>query len=217
MARWGRSPFPRRWGGQKHPVELEHEALLDALTPYLDVTADSEVYPEALAQALGVTVAWVAAGRARCSLIPARMLETLTSWETACRTRPSSSDDVQVRRARVASRLRGLIGVTVGDMSAALEELLGASFVQLVFVPVAGEVVYWPGINPGPPGFEWTSNRAIVGVQVQQGALTDTEFLQQKARAAELIDGMIPAWMSYRIGVGSSFIAGVGIVGSTFV
>jgi hypothetical protein len=52
---------------------------------------------------------------------------------------------------------------------------------------------------------------------VQQGALTDTEFLQQKARASELIDGMIPAWMSYRIGVGSSFIAGVGIVGSTFV
>ena len=217
MARWGRSPFPRRWGGQKHAVELEHEALLDALSPYLDVTTDSEVYPEALAQALAVTAIWVASGRAKCSLIPERMLETLTSWETACRTRPSASDSVQTRRARVAARLRGLIGITVGDMSAAMSELLGDNFVQLQFVPPSDEIVYWPGVNPGPPGFEWSSNRAIIGVQLQQGTLTDTEFLAQKARAAELMDGMVPSWMSYRIGVDSSFIVGIGIVGSTFL
>ncbi|NBS94072.1 MAG: DUF2313 domain-containing protein [Betaproteobacteria bacterium] len=217
MARWGRSPWPRRFGGGKHTVELEHEAILEALSPYFDVSEDSSVYPEALAQAWAMAVIWCAAGRSRGALIPARMLETLDDWETACRTRPSSSDSVQARRARVASRLRGLIGNTLGDISAALTDLVGSTFVQLQVVPVAGEIVYWPGVNPGPPGLEWSSNRAVLGVQLQQGLLSDDEFAAQRAQVAQLVDAMIPSWMSYRVGTGSSFIVNVGVVGQTFV
>jgi hypothetical protein len=47
--------------------------------------------------------------------------------------------------------------------------------------------------------------------------LSDDEFAAQRAQVAQLLDAMIPSWMSYRIGTGSSFIVNVGVVGQTFV
>lgn len=218
MPRFGRSPFPRRFGGGRHPCEDEHDALREALSSSYDVSDASTIWDETWAQAGIVAAVWLAAERARGALIPSRMLETLTDWEEACRTRPAASDYVQTRRDRVAAKLRGLIGNTVGDISAALTTLLGSRFVQLQFVGTTNEIVYWPGVNPGPPGLEWSTNRVIVGVVLSRDGVTDDEFTSIRNRASELMDSIIPAWMTYRIGVGTDgFIANQGIVGLTFL
>jgi hypothetical protein len=220
MAKWGRSPFPRRFGGGRHPAHDEFDALRESLSPFYDVSADGTVYDEAWAQACQIAHAWLVAERAKGVLVPARMLEVLTDWEEACRTRPSGVDSAHDRRARVAAKLRGLIGNTVGDISAALTELLGSRFVQLQFADPADEIVYWPGINPGPPGLEWSSNRAVMAVVMNDDGLSADDFTALRNRASEFMDSIIPAWMTYRIGqgeAGDGFIVDVGVVDVTFL
>ena len=42
----------------------------------------------------------------------------------------------------------------------------GAIFVALRVVQPANEITYWPGAYPGPPGFEWSSNRCKIGMEL---------------------------------------------------
>lgn len=218
MTAWGRNPWPRRWGGGPNTLIIEHEAMLRALAPGFDVSEDSPVYAEAYAHALAVTWIWRLNGRLRNQLVPSKMLETLTTWEEACRLRPTPTDSVQERRRRLAAKFRGIIGNTYSDIYDSMAALLGANFLGLTGPTVANEVTYWPGVNPGPPGFEWTSNRAIVAVRMQRLGLDDDAFLRLVARAAEMLDAMIPSWMGYQIGTDEGgFIAGVAIAGITLL
>lgn len=218
MPKFGRSPFPRRFGGGKHVIEQEHEALLQALAPAFDITDDSPIYAEAYAQACAVAFVWTASGRARGAFIPARMLETLTDWEEACRTRPSSSDSTADRRARVAGKLRGLTGNTLGDIGDALRALLGQRFVDVVVVAPANEVVYWPGVNPGPEGFDWSSNRAVIAARLDVASMSGSEARSLLQRALELLDSMAPAWEGVNAGTGTGvWIVNQGVVGQTLL
>lgn len=218
MTQYGRSPYPRRYGGGPNTLIIEHEAMLRALAPGYDVDESSPIYAEAYAHALAITWIWRLNGRLRNQLVPLKMLETLTTWEEACRLRPTPTDLVQERRRRVAAKLRGIIANAYNDIYDTMSALLGANFLGLVSPTLANEVVYWPGLNPGPPGFEWASNRAITAVRMQRLGLDDQSFQALVARAAETLDAMIPAWMGYEIGTDEGgFIAGIGIVGVTLI
>ena len=109
MTQFGRSPFPRRFGGGPNTLIIEHEAMLNALARGYDVSEDSPVYAEAYAHALAVTWIWRLNGRLRNQMVPLKMLETLTTWEGACKLRPAPTDTVQDRRRRVAAKFRGII------------------------------------------------------------------------------------------------------------
>lgn len=220
MAKFGRDPFPRRFGGGKRYHEVELEALLDALAPGWDTAEDSPFYAETYAAALGVATIWTVNARTRNQMIPERMLDGLTTWEEACRLRPAPTDTVQARRRAVAAKLRGLAGNTLGDIYDACSTLLGAAFDSIVTDPEASAITYWPGINPGPPGYEWSSTRARIAVRMRKDLLTDAEFKARRAQLVPMLDALIPDWMTFTVGVGSlgsQFIVNQGIVGQTII
>jgi len=215
---FGRNPFPRRFGGGANPIVIEHNAMLRALDKGFDVSENSAVYAEAYAHALALAWIWRLNGRLRNQLVPSKMLETLTTWEAACRLRPTPTDSVQDRRRRVAAKFRGIIANTVSDIYDVMAALLGSHFLGVLGPTVADEVTYWPGVNPGPPGFEWTSNRALIAVRTQRLGLDDIAFDALLARAAEMLDAMIPAWMGYQIGTDEGgWVVEIGIVDVTLL
>lgn len=216
MARFGRNPYPRRFGGGSRAYEAEHVALLDALAPGWD-TDGAEHVAETLGHALAVSFVWALNGRLRNQAIPSRMLESLTTWEQACGLRPLTTDTVAARRRAVAAKLRGLVGNTLGDLWSACEALAGPNFVSITPVPGAGVLTYWPGVNPGPPGFEWASNRCVVLVTMTQATVDDVEFAALKHRLSLLLDQMAPAWLRWNIGVAGGFTVNVGVVGQTLL
>ncbi len=218
MPRFGRNPFPRRFGGGRHTVEIIHEAMLDQLEPGWDKSEDTENYAELYAHALAVTMIWALNARLAGRMIPARMIETLPTWEAACTLRPEPGDTLITRRARVAAKMRGLVGNAIVDINAALVALVGSNFLGLVAATPSQDVTYWPGINPGPPGFQWASNRATLGVRLTRLGLDDGLFVALVARAQQMLEDLIPLWMTYQIGTDEGgFVAGVALAGVTLL
>lgn len=99
------------------------------------------------------------------------MLEALTDWEQVLKLNPSVDDSDQERRARVAAKLRGLINNALPDIEATAKKALGVNFGAVVLVDPANHYVYSPANVPGPPGFEWSSSRAVVGIRMTQSGL----------------------------------------------
>lgn len=219
MAGFGRpNPFPFRFGGGRRPHEVALAAMLDGLAPIYDVRPESNVYAEVYSYSRALLFLWAVNGRVRGSMNPSRMLETLTVWEEAMRLRPSGHDPLTVRRARVAARLRGIAGNAIGDLEDAAAKAAGLHFSELLTVPEASESTYWPGVNPGPPGYEWCSNRATVAVKLQRLTVSDAEFSQVISRVWEALIDMMPTWMTLEIGsADGGFVCDVGIVGETLI
>jgi hypothetical protein len=217
MPSFSRNPFPRRFGGGKRAFEIEHEALLDTLAPGWDISPESALYAECYAQALAVSMIWIANKRLSNQMIPEKMLEMLTTWEESCRLRPTAKDSMQARRRAVAAKLRGLVGNALSDIYDASAALLGRAFDGLATVGEDVATTYWPGINPGPPGYEWSSNRARIAVRMKKDQLTDPEFFELRAKVVAMLDALAPDWMTFEVGVGSEFIVNQGIVGQTII
>ncbi len=218
MPKYGRNCYPRRYGGGASTVELEHQALLDALAPGWDVSPETAIYAECYAHALAITAIWAINGRLRGQMVPARMLETLPTWEQACGLRPAPGDTPPARRRAVAAQLRGLVGNTLGDINDVCAASAGTAFGGLAIVDAAQATVYWPGINPGPPGFEWSSNRAVVGVKLIKLGFTDADFLALVSRINRQLASLCPAWMTFQVGVDKGVcICDVAVCDQTFL
>lgn len=211
------SPFPFDFGGGASVVEDEHQALLRQLADVFDTEQDSDAWIETYAEAVAISTVWAANERLRAMHVPTRLLDALRDWEQATGIRPSETATDGSRRAAVAAKLRGLPGNAMGDIEAMAIALAGVHFEAVHVVSPANTVSYWPGVNPGPPGFEWTSNRAVVAVQLNRDGLSDAAFDGLRVRLAAALDSMLPAWMRFAIGVGTSFVANIGIVGETLL
>jgi hypothetical protein len=211
---YGQIPFQV---GQGLPIlQIEHEALLDAYAPGWSKQEDTAHYAETFAHARIITTIWMINERIKNQAIPMRMLEALPEWEKILKLRPKLSDDEITRRSRVAAKLRGIVGNTLGDLSDVARAIFGSKFVQLVTPSLINIVTYWPGVNPGPPGFEWMSTRALVGIQLTTG-LSQEDFLSKRQELQTQYRDMKPAWLYIEIGIGSEFIADLGIVDVTFI
>lgn len=218
MPAYGRNPYPRRYGGGMRAYEQEHMALLDRLAPGWDVSVDTAIYAETLAQAIIVSTTWAANQRLRRVFIPAGMLRPVVeTWETAMRLRPGVADTLVSRRAAIAARLRGIAGNTILDIEETARALLGPRFVELRTIAEPDTTTYWPGINPGPPGWEWSSNRCHFAIVVSQAGDTDTERAATLGRLFTELESVAPGWMTFAVGTGEPFIAGLAITGLTFL
>lgn len=201
---WGAGgPWPRRFGGGKRARAVERLAFAQAfreagLNPE-DPSVGANVY--ALANAVGGI--WAINTRLRGAEIPERMLETLTVYETILRLRPDADDPDVVRRQAVAAKLRGLSGNTFVDIQAAVSSLLGSQFDGLITVAPADDITYWPGINPGPPGYEWFSNRMVLGVRIKREGIDAAGFDRLFGQCQTLLQDLLPAWEVFAIGVGA--------------
>jgi len=217
VSAFGRNAFPRRFGGGQREHHQEHIAMLDALAKGWDVSEETATYAETYAHAVGISFIWILNRRLANQSIPERMTDMLAEWETVCRLKPTGTDSVLARRRRVAAKLRGLAGNTLADITDACEKLLGASFAGLVGIAPTSVISYSPGINPGPPGLEWSSNRCVLVVRMTKNLLSEERFRELRALLIQMLDAMLPAWMTFRIGVGDSFIVNEGVIGATFL
>jgi hypothetical protein len=192
-----KNPFPFRFGGGESTLDVLHEALLDHYAPAWDVDDSTEKNAEAYAQALAVTFVWIANNRMANQGQPLKMIEVLPIWEQACGLRPTRADRAVVRRRRLAARLRGVASNALSDIEDACSNLLGDNFIQIDVTPTQDEMTFWPAELPGPPGFEWCSNRLTVRVRMGKQGLTDSEFDALVGELDRLLDGIWPSWMTY--------------------
>lgn len=218
MPSYGRNPYPRRYGGGKHTLVIEHEALLDAFAPGWDRDG-AENYAECYAHAVALTMIWAVNKRLVNQAIPSKMLEALPDWEEILHVPPLLTDSSVTRRARVAAKLRGFAANTLSDLEAAALLAAGTNYVALSAPDPANVWSYWPGVNPGPPGFEWCTNNASVSVVVTQTGLSDADFVAMLERVAQAIEPPMPAWMNFNIGVdsGAGFVCSLGVLGLTLL
>lgn len=216
------NPWPLQFGGATRPIETEYNALREALAPNRqgydvdDDLMDVEVY----AQAMALAQIWAANRRSANQAIPARMLEELPREEEILGLKPAPTDTMLDRRASVEGKRRGLAGNAMPDIEAACQAVLGANFVAVHGVEPEDEITYWPGVNPGPPGREWSSNRCSIGVRMNTVGLTDAQRDQKIATATEKLDAMLPAWMTFVVGTGNAddgWICDVGICDLTLL
>ncbi len=215
FGRYGR--WPRRFGGAASVQEQHQEALLKANEDFLDPADDKQFFQETYAEARVLSIMWSANRRLENQSVPERMLENLPVWEQSLTLRPTLDDTDVARRALVSARLRGLHGNTPGDVEEAVRRIWGENFISITTPDTADQITYWPGINPGPPGFEWSTNRVRICIRVNNVAVTHSQFIANLHATVDLLQGMLAAWESFVIGTGDSFICNVGIVGQTFL
>lgn len=215
MGRFGRSPFARRFGGRS-VEDIEHRAMLNALEPGYDVSPDSAVYAETYAHAVTVASIWRVNGRLKNFRVPLKMMESLPVWEEACKLRPKATDSAPARRRALAAKMRGFVGNKLSDIYDVCATAAGANFLGIAFSDPA--YVYQPGLNPGPPGFEWTSARAKIAIELSRDNLSNADFFALVQRLTEQLHILVPGWMTFRVGTDEGgFICDIGIVDVTLL
>jgi len=213
------NPFPIELGGGDSDYEVEVGALVKQYMAKIAISdaEDTESYAEALGEATALSIIWSCNERLRNQGIPTRMLENLAVWEEATGLRPSRHDSEIDRRNDLAGKMRGQTNNALGDISDVALKILGSNFVALLKVDPVNHVVYWPGINPGPPGYEWSSNRAHVAIKMTETGLTPDESQRVRSKLSRQMHALLPAWMTFSVGVGDSFTVGSATVGKTLL
>ena len=211
------NPIPYTLGGGGSTVCQEQQVVLTSMEPALDPSSNTANYAEAYAEAMAVAMIWAVNRRLSAQGVPDTMMENLSVWEESCGMRPTTDDLDIDRRNRLSAKFRATSGNAMGDISSASLKILGSNFVAVHKTAPADQVTYWPGVTPGPPGLEWASNRAKISVQMTDDGLEESQVQSKKAAVVNQLDDMCTSWMTYQIGVGTSFITAVSIVGETFV
>ncbi len=214
------NPYPRRFGGGRRARTFERLALERSFQrDGFDVSAGTARAAEAYAYGNAIGVIWAVNERLAGAETPSRMLETLPTWEEILRTRPSGEDSDNARRDAVAAKLRGISGqATVEDIEDVCRTLLGTAFEGLKKVDPTEEYSFWPGVNPGPPGFEWTSNRCCIAILVRQGARNQAVWDRLMQQLQDLLQTLLPSWEFFSIGTSDGgFFPDAGLPGITLL
>lgn len=176
------------------PVCFEEQcrqALLEQYAPVLDVTDGEIAEIEASAEAAIVAMGWAACERLSHQGQALRMIEALPIWEDACGMRPGPRDSATERRQALAAKFRGYQGNRASDIRSACAAAMGNAFVALHYAPEDETYAYWPGINPGPPGHEWMTNRNLILAQVTKAGLGDSEFRRRVNKMVGVVDEIL--------------------------
>lgn len=198
--------------------ETEVAALLDAYAPGWDSDDATQNAAEVEALAMGVAMIWALNRRREGILMPWRMLETLPTWEAACGLRPLPGTLPRARRAALAARFLGFAGNALSQIYDVCAAMAGAAFRGLASVDPTVATSYTPGLNPGPAGAEWSSNRAHLAVELERGGTPDATFFDLVRRLRLELHGLCPAWMTFTIGTyEGGAVAGVAIAGITLI
>lgn len=177
---------------------VAQNALLEALRPYLDPTDPVQIALTG-GEALGIAITWAVNRRLAGMLDPLRMIETLPTWETAAGLRPAPTDTDYDRRRALAAQFLGYIGNQISRLFALCQSIAGAAFLGF-YVPAANVPTYTPGLMPGPPGWEQTSLRAIVGVRLAPVPTSDAAFLATVRKLNRQMGLACPSWMGFVVG-----------------
>lgn len=172
------------------------------------------------------------------------LLSMLERWERILLLRPRSDDSLTARRAAVLGKLRSYASNARSDVQGAMASVFGSWF-KGVFenrvsdvhyagkVPAGNVHAYWatnvfPFSADYPGEYDatkpWTSGLAMINVGILPPAsASQAEIDTLVGKALEILDNMLPAWMSAAIsqwGPGQTddgYYAGVSLAGLTAV
>jgi hypothetical protein len=191
MAGLGNNSNPLEIGDPKCWEADIEAALLEAYAPVFDVSGETIVAIEAGADAAAVATIWAASERLANQGQALKMIEALPIWEEACGLRPAPDESERERREALAAKRRGYAGNAAPDIRDICDAAMGGAFVAIHHVPDDQAVSYWPGINPGPPGFEWMSTSGLVFAEVTTTGLGQAEFARRTARMSSTVDDVL--------------------------
>ena len=213
--------FPLKRGRRrKRYYELKAALLDDAKRDGFGVDVDDDAEIEASAFARLLAIIWSINRRVANQNFPRRMIEGLLTWETAMQLRPTPAQGENERRRAVAARMRGYTNNNLTtDMAPAVAELTGTSYVTERTLAEADTTTYWPMVNPGPPGFEFASNRCHYAFELTTAGSGRTAFLDRRDRAAALIDEMRADYNTFEVGTDpdTGFTVGKSLVGQSLL
>lgn len=194
--------FPLTFGGGEDYHAAEEQALLGAIeaTNALSVESDTELAAEIAADANAVACIWACNRRLENQINPLKMLEALPDWEDACGLRPAPTDTDVDRHNALAGKLLGQAGNALPDLDAVARQVLGQCFVSIVTTTTLTETTYWPGVNPGPPGKEWSSNRARIAIVARQNGVDDDTFGARVDSLKSQLRALDPCWQTFDVG-----------------
>ncbi len=191
-------PLANTLGGGPDDIDVAQNALLEALRPYLTPTDPAQIALTNV-EALMIAITWAVNRRLSGMLDPNRMISTLATWEQACGLRPSPTATDTDRRNALAAQFLGLVGNTIANLYALCAAIAGPSFLGF-YLPSSSAPTYQPGLNPGPPGWENTSCRAVIGVRLAPVATSDAAFLTVVRQLNGSLGLACPTWMGFVVG-----------------
>lgn len=216
--------FPLTLGGGESTVENIFAALLEEYRPKpggggFDVSEGSETWCEAYAEAVAVGMIYACNERAAKQMIPECMQENLPVWEEVLGVIVVPDTPLVRRRAVVAAALKVLAKNALTNIAAAARKILGRNYSDLRVTAEADVYFYMPGLNPGPPGWTFTSNRAVITILANKVGINEATYVDLVSRLSERLFGLLPGWMRFEIGTdsGAGWVPNVGIVDQTVV
>ena len=211
------NPIPAQIGGGDTFIEQEHRNILTALERGFGADEDTEAYWEAYAEASSVALIWAVNQRLKSQALPETMIEELPVWEEATNiiVGPRASD--HDRRLRLAAKLRGVANNALSDIEAIAQKMLSFRFDGVEITSPANRISYWAGMNPGPPGKEWSTNRTLVNVKVKKDGLTEGEFTDLVGQLSEQLFQTIPVWMGANVSVDGVWLLNQGVLNQTVI
>jgi hypothetical protein len=149
---------------------------------------------------------------------PASADDGLDYWVKVLAVPRRPDDQKWQLRQRCAAHYRATTSVNLSVIQGALQELLGDAYVDASFETGSSmssppAITYWPGINPGPVGYDlgggtWLSERCHLWVQVQRPSNMSLANYYNliNVQGFQLLDRMLPAYCTFTISEGDGFI-----------
>jgi hypothetical protein len=193
----GFAPGAERYGGGNRRLQRIVESLNAQRGDAYDTTGTSTVYADNMAVARSIDGAWSTNTRLANIADPERTTE-LARWERILAIVPGANDSDQTRRARIRER-RARTGRMPTSQSIAddVRRACGDVFVTIHHLTTANARVFWPGGTQDPDS-PWYSTVAYVAVELRiPAAMSTGEFLDRTAPLAEIMDGRLPAWVTW--------------------
>lgn len=221
MGYGGYHPYPRRFGGSANSqLETIHTDLNSARGSAYDPQPKSIVWLENMAWARAITFdGWGANERMSYQMDPVRVTDMMHRWERIFAIIPPF-DSTESERRLVLTRRWQRFGVLANHSTirTKLEEGLGDFFVAVEYISLSNAVVHSPDASY-PWGTQvdaipWYSTVAhiLVLMQVPQGG-TEADFYQAAGKVLQILDPIIPTWVTVDWYRESACHAGINVVG----
>lgn len=189
-------------------MENIQNRLADGFDPSDTSLASGYAYAEG--SVLGI--AWSLVRRVSKQFQARSTIDWLADFEKILGLRPTSRLSTPRRRKIIASRLKGLDATNLSKIQEMSEEVLGNHLISLQITAPGDTIRYWPP-NPGPPGYEWMSNRLVVYAKVQKIGSSEDEFATLIRQWEENMHRIMPVYCDFDWHTGDNFYLGESFLG----
>ena len=212
------APFPVRLGGQRPDAA----SWLDMLRSMLGsaFTVENISFRGYRSMALARHFAGVAqfAEKIERNSLPATSDDSLMSWADRLGVIVRPRDTASAIRAVCAAKYQAQQGAQLAVVQDSVAAVLGSALVTIHYIngsdlATPPDPTEWPNENPGPAEYDlggvgpWLSARCYVLVEATQPAtMTYDDFLFLiNVRLFELLDTLMPAWVSFAVATDIGF------------